>query len=93
MTFNWQIDVGNILVYIAWALLLIWGAYHALDRRVTAFEVLLTGYARTLTEHAERMSKHEDAIVEIVKDLQRLIGRSEVERMQYRAAHSEYSEG
>ena len=45
------------------------------------FRADLQGHARTLTEHQNRMSATEDRYFSLAQDFQRLIGRSEIDRM------------
>ena len=45
--------------------------------RLGHFETTLNNHAKTLVEHATRLGAYEARIVDIVSDLQRLIGRVE----------------
>lgn len=85
---NWPaIGVGaQILTMIVVAI----AVFNALSARLTVFEQTLKAHAQAqtdhttrtekmFTDHAARLAKHEEIILSIVKDLQRLIGRADLE--------------
>lgn len=83
LIFDWTITLGQIVN----AVLLIIGfgfavqkLYHALDKRVSLFENDMTTHAKTLADHATRMERWETTLFKVVADLQRVIGRMEVQQ-------------
>lgn len=85
LVFDWTISLGQIVN----AVLLVIGfgyavmkLYHALDKRVSIFERDMTGHAKTLADHAVRMERWESTLFKVVADLQRVIGRMEVQQNQ-----------
>ncbi len=53
-----------------------------LGEQLATFRLSLDNHAKTLTEHAERMANYEERHLSLAADLQRLIGRSEVLRIE-----------
>lgn len=76
---DWTISLSNLLGYVAALAALGWRLYHAIDKRVAVFEEIVNHHTKTLKTHDERMDKHEDRLISLLSQLQRLIGRSEVE--------------
>ena len=84
MIFDWTISLGTILS----ALLVIMGTwatvsrlYSLLDKRLAVFENILDDHANTLIRHSTRMEKHDDIIIKMTGDMQRIIGRLEVDSL------------
>lgn len=87
MKFDWTISLGTILS----AILVVMGTwatvarlYSLLDRRLAVFETMLSNHATTLFTHSTRMEKHEDLIIKLTGNMQRIIGRLEVEGVKVR---------
>ncbi len=80
--FDWSINFGQIIT-IAGTLLGFYGTalslYHRIDKRMAGFEQTLQQHATTLTDHAKRLERYEEVLFKIVGDLQRVIGRVEVQ--------------
>lgn len=76
MTFDWTVTLGNVLQLVTMIGLAIAG-YYAISARMAVFESMLAGHADTLKQHAQRLDLYEARIVEVIGDLQRLIGRME----------------
>lgn len=85
LTFDWTISLGQIVnaaILIGGFSLAALKLYHALDKRVTMFERDIVGHAKTLADHAMRMERWEATLFKVVADLQRVIGRMEVQQHQ-----------
>ena len=52
--------------------------------RVGGMQELLKHHADTLEDHGDRMTKHDEIMLKMVSDLQRLIGRVEADAFQDR---------
>lgn len=81
--FDWTISLGNVLTVVGF-IIAAWLAgtriYNGIDRRLIAFEGLLSHHAATLVDHAARMKTQDDMLLRLVGDVQRLIGRMEGSR-------------
>lgn len=55
--------------------------YSLLDKRIALFEEMLKGHAIELSSHAARIENHDIALMRLVGDLQRVIGRIEADSM------------
>ncbi len=71
MRFDWTLTFGTVL-QIGSMILLAVALFNALAARLTVFE-------NTLKSHADALKKNEIQIFDLIADVQRLIGRSEVE--------------
>lgn len=78
--FDWTITFGTVLsavVIVAGT----WAAasrlYSLVDKRLALFQTTLVMHAQTLETHAAKMEKQDDMLLNISKDLHRLIGRME----------------
>ena len=69
---DWTIDLGQILTMVSLVVLVI-GAHFSLKVRVESLE-------RALTVFGERLTKHEDKMMSLVGQVQRLIGAQEEAR-------------
>jgi len=76
---DWTLSLSNLLGYVAGLVAVGWQLYHAIDKRVAVFEEIVNHHTTTLEAHADRMDKHEDRLLTLLGQLQRLIGRSEIE--------------
>lgn len=78
---DWTLSASNILAYLAAAIGVAW----ALIRRLDRFELTLKSHGRTLADHDDRITNHDekfdkalDRIADLAAELQRVIGRSEI---------------
>lgn len=71
--FEWTITFGMVIQTIIIVVSIITG-WHALKARLTVFENTLNHHATLLITHSNRMDKHEERSIELVGDVQRLIG-------------------
>lgn len=78
MTFDPTITFGNILQLALWVVLAI-SAYHAIQTKFAVLEEMLRTHAAQLQQHAARLDRYEASIVDVVRELSRLVGRAEVE--------------
>jgi hypothetical protein len=67
-----QVTLGDILTICTLV-----GIAVAFGQRLGRFEQILHDHAKKLTEHGERLDRYESRLVDIVSDLQRVIGRVE----------------
>lgn len=78
--FNWEFSVWNVVVYLASAAILLWRGFHIIDKRIALFEQTLHVHAKTLAQHAGRMDVHDDRLLTVIEQLQRLIGQVSASR-------------
>ena len=79
-SFDYTVSLGNILTILGFAWVVWMGVtrvYIMLDLRISRFEEILEGHAKTLAAHAGRMEKQDDLLLRLVGDVQRLIGYME----------------
>jgi len=75
---NWTITLGNILsvlgftISIAWAVIKI---QHTLEKEVIRLRDTLNTHSNMLDGHSLRLEKHDELILKLVGDIERLIGR------------------
>ncbi len=75
--FDWTISFGmviNVLVFIFTA----FGLYHAGMSRFRHHEDSIHRLTNNIGEHNDRMDRYDERMLEIVGDLQRIIGRVEM---------------
>ena len=73
MNFDGTINLGTIIQtgILIFALIAGW---NALKAELKIFENTLDGHTKLLTLHSKRMDKYEERAIELVGDIQRLIG-------------------
>ena len=80
MHFDPTISLGNVITIICFVASIV-GArlslYGKMDQRLAKLEGILMDNAATLIAHSGRMEKHDDLLLRLVGDMQRLIGRFE----------------
>jgi hypothetical protein len=76
-TFNWELSVWNVVVYLIGAAIILWRSLHVVDKRIAVFEQILSTHASTLAQHAGRMDVHDERLLTVIEQLQRLIGQGE----------------
>jgi hypothetical protein len=77
---SWEFSVWNVAVYLLGAAVLLWRSFTAVDKRVSVFEQILSSHAQTLLQHAARMDVHDERLISVIEQLQRVIGQSEGQR-------------
>lgn len=80
--FDWTISFGQIVTAVAFALSVILSGqriYHLLDLRITLLVEEVHQHKETLSDHKGRLEKYEEVLFKLVGDLQRLVGRAEVQ--------------
>lgn len=75
---EWTLTLGDLISGSVVAATVI-GAYWALRSRMELLESKLLDHATTLLRHSDRMDRHEARFLDVVSNLQRLIGRVEAE--------------
>lgn len=79
VTLGTMIEIASIIVIALSG----WSAFKA---RIAVFEETLNTHAKALLVHGERLDRHEDKLITIVGDLQRVIGHMESDRLYRRRA-------
>lgn len=74
LTFDWSINLGSVLTALSF-LVGIWLASLTLTRRLTTFEGTVTIHTDALAQHVRWMEKQDNLLLQLVGDVQRLIGR------------------
>ena len=71
--FDWTISLGTAIQTITMVISLV-AAWHALKARLIILEKSIEGHAVTLRDHSHRMDRYEERSLELVGDIQRVIG-------------------
>lgn len=80
--FDWTISLGQIVQAVSFVLAIILSiqrVYHLLDKRIALIVEEVKQHGATLSDHNGRMTKYEEMLFKVVGDLQRLVGRAEVQ--------------
>ena len=92
MRFDWTISLGSILTIVGFFFSLWWSLtrlWTRMDRRVSVFETVLAKHAETLLSHATKMERQDSLLIQLVGDVQRLIGRIEAQTLRGRYTNHE----
>ena len=76
MRWDGTITLGSLLQMIT-MVGLVFAAWSAIRVRLEAFGKILEMHAKSLEAHAQRLDRHEDRILDLVGELQRVVGRTE----------------
>lgn len=78
--FDWTISLGTIVMACSTILgiwMAAWRTYSVIDKRLALSERGQLDHTRALAEHAQRMEKQDDLLLNIVRSMERLTGRLE----------------
>ena len=85
---DWSLSLGNIIVFLVPIVIGGWKLYSSIVKRGVVFEEVLKEHTKLLVAHSGRMDRQEDlhrlrmekqddALIAIMRDVNRLIGRME----------------
>lgn len=78
--FDWTVNFGQVIqavIGIAALYAAVLRMWHLIDKRIGTLEGNLVNHKEKLHEHGTRMDRYESQIMQLVADLQRVIGRIE----------------
>lgn len=75
MNVDWSVSIWDITSHALALVGAMVAAYHVLDKRMAVFEQIVKEHERTLAHHSATMDRHDALILELVGQVQQLVGR------------------
>lgn len=73
MQLDWTISIGVMIQTITLIIAIIAG-WNAFNSKLILLENIVSNHTKSLIEHSKRIDKYEERTIELVGDIQRLIG-------------------